>query len=222
MTAVLPVKTRDLNASINQLRDSGWVPGVLYGHGVTNQTVMVNGHELERMYRAAGESTLVDLTVDGNAPVKVLIYDVQHNPLSNALQHVDFYQVNMTEKLTTEIPLVFTGESPAVKALGGTLVTSLEEIEITCLPADLVKEITVDISSLATFADKITVSQLTIPVGIEVLTPGETAIATVAEPRAEEPESTPAPAAEAGVPVEGAVAGGAETKPEAAENTKTE
>lgn len=191
MTDVLRAEVRDQAQTIDSLRTAGQVPGVIYGHGITNQTIMVSGHDLEKVYRTAGESTLVDLTIGSGAPVKVLIYDVQRNPLTNTFQHVDFYQVNMTEKLTTEIPLVFVGESAAVKALGGTLITSLEEVEVTCLPSDLVKEITVDISSLATFADKITVGSLAVPAGIEILTDKEAAVATVAEPRDEEPVSTP-------------------------------
>lgn len=197
MTAVLRATKRDVATPVDQLRAKGQVPGVLYGHGIDNQILVVSAHDLTKMYREAGESTLVDLIVGEAAPVKVLIHDIQHNVLTNDPQHVDFYQVNMTEKITAEISIVVIGESPAVKAMGGTLVTGLESIEVKCLPTDLVKEITIDVSALATFDDRITVAELPVPAGMEVLTDAHLTVATVAAPRAEEPESTPAAESEA-------------------------
>lgn len=191
--------------AVATLREQNQVPAVLYGHGITAQNITVAMNDLDRVLRSAGESTLIDLAVDGGAAVPVLIHDAQYDAVKHQIIHVDFYQVNMKEKITTDIRLVFTGESAAVKGLGGTLVTSLEELEVRCLPTDLVSEITVDITPLATFEDKLTVANIVVPAGIEVLTDPEVTIATVAAPRAEEPVAAPAAEGEA-APAEGAAA----------------
>ena len=117
---------------------------------------------------------------------KVLINDIQRHPLSGQIIHIDFYKVKMTEKLTTDIPLVFVGESKAVKELGGILVKTLDHVKVECLPQDLVHELTVDLSSINTFDDAIHVSDLSLPSGLKVLTHGEEAIARVQPPRTEE------------------------------------
>ncbi|MEK7103749.1 MAG: 50S ribosomal protein L25 [Patescibacteria group bacterium] len=168
------------------LRAQKLVPAVLYGHKVENKLLSVPVVAFDKTYEKAGESALVDLAIDGGAPVKVLIHDVSRNPVKGFVEHVDFYQVNMKEKLETEIPLVFVGESKAVKELGGTLVKSIEELEVRCLPSDLVHEITVDISSLATFDDVIKVKDIVLPAGMEALDDGEEVLISVAEPASEE------------------------------------
>lgn len=168
------------------LRAQKLVPAVLYGHKVENRLLAVPVVAFDKTYEKAGESALVDLAIDGAAPIKVLIHDVSRNPVKGFVEHVDFYQVNMAEKLETEIPLIFTGESKAVKELGGTLVKSIEELEVRCLPSDLVHEIMVDISRLATFDDVLKVSDIVLPKGMEALNDSDDVIASVAEPASEE------------------------------------
>jgi large subunit ribosomal protein L25 len=100
--------------------------------------------------------------------------------------HADFYQVRMTEKLETEIPLRFVGESPAVKDLEGNLITEKDALEIRCLPADLVPEFEVDLSLLKTFDDVIKVADVRVPKTIEVLHDADEVIALVTAPRSDE------------------------------------
>ncbi len=176
------IKGRKLNA----LREEGFLPAVVYGHGTEAKNIIFAYNPFVKVYNEAGESNLIDLAIDGGASAKVLVKDIQYDPLSGRLIHADLEQINMNEKLTTNIPLEFIGVAPAEKELGGTLVRSLQEIEIECLPVDLVDHITVDISKLATFEDVIVISDLNIPATLKVLDDADTVIATVAAPRSEE------------------------------------
>lgn len=183
----LKVKTRQaVGKELNKLRQEGFVPAVLYGHNTKNQNIQVSARELAKIYSQAGESTLIDLTIDDKAPTKVLIQDTQRDPVKDSFVHVDFYQVNMTEKITTEIELNFIGESKAVKELGGVLVKNTNSIEVKCLPGDLVSKIDVDISVLETFDDAIHVKDLDVSDKIKVLTDIEEIVATVMPPRTAE------------------------------------
>ena len=162
------------------------IPAVLYGHGIKNQNLELDPVAFQKLLRDAGTSSLVDLQVGDGAAVKVLIHDVQRHPTKSDVIHVDFYQVKMTEKLQTEIELEVAGESPAVKEQGGILVRALDKLKVECLPADLVPSITVDISALKTFEDRIRVSDLNIPKGITILDHQDEIVATVTPPRSEE------------------------------------
>ena len=109
----------------------------------------------------AGRSVLIDLEIDGEKR-KVLIHDFQKHPLTNRFIHIDFYQVKMDEEIEANVEIVFVGEAPAVKELGGVLLKTMDEVLVRCLPADLPKEIKVDLSTLKTFDDRIFVKDLNI------------------------------------------------------------
>lgn len=178
---------KELGKKVSILRDAGVLPAVVYGRGTAHHVVSVPYAAFEKVYRNAGESSLVDLAVDGGGALKTLIHDVQKNPVSDRYTHVDFFEVNMAEKLNAQIQLKFTGDSKAVKQLGGILVKNISHVEVRCLPADLVHELSVDLSPLATFDDTITVADIPLPSGIEILSlPAGTIIATVMPPMTEE------------------------------------
>lgn len=162
------------------------IPGVLYGQGIESQAVSFPKTEFSRVYAAAGTSSLVEVTVEGSTPVKAVIKAVQVDPLTMAPMHIDLYQVRMDKTMTVEVPLKFVGESAAVKVLAGTLIKSLDEVTVECLPADLPHEIQVDLSALATFEDAITVGTLSLPKGVTIKGDANTTIATVAAPLTEE------------------------------------
>lgn len=169
-----------------KLRLTNTVPAVVYGHGVTNQSVAVNAIDFQKTYRQAGSSSLVDLVIGGGAPVKVLIHAVQQHPTKTTPIHIDFYQVKMTEKLTTDIDLRFVGESTAVKESGGILIRTLDKVKVECLPGDLVPSIDVDLSALKTFEDRIHVRDIIAPKGITILDGADEVVASVTPPRSEE------------------------------------
>jgi large subunit ribosomal protein L25 len=162
------------------------IPASLYGKGVSSQIISLPKSAFVKMYAAAGFSSLVDVTVEGQSPVKAVIKEVQLHPIRNDIVHVDFHQVRMDEKMTVRVPFIFTGESLAVKGLGGTLVKSMDGVEVTCLPADLPHEISVDLSTLATFEDTISISSLGLAKGIEVNAEPNAMIAKVARPMTED------------------------------------
>ena len=162
------------------------IPAVLYGHDIVAQSISVPRAEFVKVLKAAGYSSLVDMGVANQAPVKVLIKEVQLHPLTTEPVHADFYQVRMDELLTAKVPFKFTGESAAVKTDGGTLVKSMDEIEVKCLPGDLPHEIEVNLSTLVTFDDVISVGNLTMPKGVTALSDARLTVATVARPFTEE------------------------------------
>ena len=191
-TLRLEVTSREeTGKKVSALRTQGKVPAVLYGHDIKPTNVTVDHAHFERVYKQAGESALVDLVVDGKEPVKVLIQDHQLNPTVSQFTHIDFHQVNMKEKIHTDIPIKFIGEASAVKELSAILVTNLDHLEVECLPSDLVHEIEVDLSSLKTFDDAIRVSDIKAPQGITIKNAPEESVVLVQEPRAEEKEVVP-------------------------------
>lgn len=170
---------------VNKLRKNGKMPSVLYGNKLETQHIEIDEKEFYRAFKTAGESSIVNLVVDGKAQ-PVIIHDVQNHYLTGQPIHADFLAVDMTEKIKVNIPLQFVGESLAVKSLGGTLVKNLSEVEVECLPAELPHQIEVDISALATFDDAIRVSDLKISGKVEILTNLQETVVNVAPPRSEE------------------------------------
>ncbi|MBI2436383.1 MAG: 50S ribosomal protein L25 [Candidatus Magasanikbacteria bacterium] len=187
MTYSLHVKKR-IPKDASQVRAQGRVPCVVYGPGREATSVSAPAIELEKLYSQAGESSLVDFSVeDENQSVKVLIQDVQVDPVKGNIIHVDFRQIKMDEEMTAEIEIEFVGESPAVKALGGTLVKGHDTLEIVCLPTDLVSSVEIDISVLATFDDVIHVKDIKLPAGIKLSDAGmgDVLVAKVSAPLSE-------------------------------------
>lgn len=212
----LNVKERkDTGKKVKNLKRQGLVPGVLYGHGVDNTNIVVDQVALEKIYEKAGESNLVDLKIDSREPVKVLIQGVQWDVVYDRPIHVDFLQIRMDEEITTEIPLKFVGESAAVKELGGTLVKNFDELEVECLPGDLVPFIEVDLSRLKTFDDVIRVKDLVIPKGMRVVQSTDRSVVVVSPPVSEAELAELEKAPETGV--EGVEVVGKEQKEEEAE-----
>lgn len=183
----LAAKTRaDAGRNLNALRAQGMLPAVMYGHNKTNTPLTLDAKEFLKVLREAGQTTLVALKVDDNSAVKVLIHDIQTDPVRRTVKHVDFYAVNLKEKLRTEVPLTFEGVADAVEILGGTLITVQDAVEVECLPDDLIHEITVDLSKLKTFDDTITVADLTVPESVTIMDEMDQTLISVAEPRSEE------------------------------------
>jgi large subunit ribosomal protein L25 len=163
------------------------IPAILYGRGLKNKMLWVDYLDFSRIYGEVGESTLVELSVDGDGQDhRVLIYDVQQDPVTDEFSHADFYQVKMDEEIETEVELEFVGEAPAVKELGGVLVKNMDTIEVKCLPGDLPGDIIVDISKLKTFDDHIYVKDLPISDKVKIDVDPETVVALVSEPRSDE------------------------------------
>ena len=184
ITPTLTVTVRG-DEKINTLRQQGLVPLELYGHGKDNRHLAAPLKEVTRLLKQYGETTLIDIIEDGKT-TKVLFTEPQLNPMTHEVLHLDLHAVNLREKITAEVPISFIGVSPAVDALGGTLIESKQEIEVECLPTDLPHELEVDITSLATFEDTLRVSDIKLPAGVELISEADEVIASIQEPRSEE------------------------------------
>lgn len=178
-----------------------YIPAVIYGKGVESQSLKVKRSDFEKVFKVAGESNLINLD-RGDGTVKVIVKDLQRDVLKDFVTHIDFYQVNMKEKIKAEIPLHFVGEAKAVKELGGTLIKDIDSVEVECLPSDLVDHIDVDISVLATYEDAIRMEDLKLPQGIELVSETNEIVAAVREPKVEA-EPVAAPAEGTAAPAEG-------------------
>ena len=192
----LKAKSRKLlGRKVKQLRKKSLIPAIVYGHNIKSSPIEVKNEAFKKILGEGGESSLVNLEIDDKKPISVLIHDLSYHPLTSEIIHVDFYQVKAHEKLTAEIEFKFVGESPAVKNLGGILVTPFKRVKVECLPQDLVHEIEVDLSRLINYGDEIKIKDLKISKKIKILEGLEIVVANVEEPRKEEevakPEVTP-------------------------------
>ncbi|HZT07927.1 MAG TPA: 50S ribosomal protein L25 [Chloroflexota bacterium] len=189
---------------IRFLRRDGWLPANVYGRGVPSQAIQLKTREVEHLLAHTPRNALLALDLD-QSPLTVLVKDVARKPTTGELYHVDFYQVSMTQQLRVSVPLVLTGESPAVKLHDATLLHAVDSIEVECLPGDLPTQITVPVDTLGEIDDAIFVRDLAIPPRVTVLTPADELVVkalapTVEEVAPEEVEAAAAPA-EAEAPV---------------------
>jgi len=177
----LQAKLRDEKGRETQeLRESGLIPAILYGPGIENKNLSVVDKEFYKLFRQAGKSSLVSLNVEGEkSPFMVLINDFDTNPISGQVIHIDLYQPDLTKEIEAEVPLMFEGESAAVRDLGGTLVKNISVVTVKALPADLPREIKVDITKLATFEDAIMVKDLVVSDKVQLMKNPEEIVALV-------------------------------------------
>lgn len=168
------------------LRRAGKLPAVIYGSGKSPEPLELDRREFEAFMRKRhGENVVINLQVDANDTRMALLREVQRDPLSDALLHVDFQHISMTQRLTMDVPILLIGRAiGASRERGGILQQSLRELSITCLASDIPEHIEVDVSALD-IGDSIHVRDLSIP-RIGIGTHGETVIATVVPPMREE------------------------------------
>ena len=185
----LSVQKRSPEARAAALRQEGIVPCVLYGNDTESTSLQVDHGPLYKAYVKAGESTLVELDT-GEQKVPTLFHAVDLHPVSDKILHVDFYAVDMKKEVEAKVPVEFVGEAPAVKELGGVLVMTFDHVTVRCLPTKLPHNLEVDISGIAEFGDHVTVANLNVEEGVEILEEEDTVLASAQEPRQAEPEPT--------------------------------
>ena len=173
-----------LSKKVKSLRREGVIPAVVYGGKDGTTPIELDLKEFSKVFKTAGETTLIKLLV-GEKTKNVLIHDISRDPITEEMNHVDFYEIRMDEKITTRTPLIFIGDAPAVIDLGGVLVKAMQELEVRALPADLPHQIEIDISQLKTFDDNILVKDIKLPKNVEILENLETSVAVVTPPRSE-------------------------------------
>ena len=198
---------KEVGKKVKSLRQQGILPAVLYGHKIKNLNLEVDSKEFEKIYSKAGESSLITLVIakgkdeaeaeasslslnveEKKQKFLILIHDIQFDPLTEKPIHIDFYQPELKEEVEVTVPLIFEGEAPAVKNLGGTLIKEISEIEVKAKSQNLPHEIKVDIGSLKTFEDNIKISDLKVPEGVKILKGPEEIVVSISRPEKVEEE----------------------------------
>lgn len=152
-----------LGKKVKKLRRDGKLPGHIFGKGLESESVVVDADQFKKTFSQAGETGLIDLKIGTEKVRPVLIREVQYDSVSGHALHIDFYQVDMTQKVKVSVPITLIGEQPESVHLGETIILqTLNEIEVEALPTDLVEKIEVDITLLKNIDDAITVGQLAI------------------------------------------------------------
>jgi large subunit ribosomal protein L25 len=198
-----------LGKKVKKLRREGFIPGNFYGKGLNSHALHVKLSDFENVYKETGETGLVDLAYDGKTK-PVLIKNLQMNYATRTLLHVDFYQVNLKEKVKTTVPVVLTGEAKAVTDKIGLVLQTFSDVEIEALPDKLPENIEVSVENLAEIGEQITVADLKAPEDVTILTDPAQTVAKVVEPVVEEPEPEEVAESEEGAEGEAAEGEGGE------------
>lgn len=186
MTLKLSARTRE--AKGEKVRTKSILPAVVYGMGDKATSVTLSQEEFVKLYDQAGEASLIDLSLDDKDEGKVLIHDIQYDPVTDHIIHVDLRRIDMNKSMTAKVELRFVGESPVIKEQGGTLMHNISEVEVECLPKDLISHIEVDISVLKTFDDAIKVKDLPVPSTVTITNPNAEDLVAKATPAMTEEE----------------------------------
>ena len=179
-----------------RVRHQGNIPAVLYGPGKESRKLEVNPTDLTRAISTkAGENTLIDLTVEGEAARVVLVREIQVDPISREYLHADLYEVPMDKKVRVPVPIAVRGEAAGVKE-GGVLDQIIREIEVSCLPTEIPEQLEIDVSALK-IGEAAHAKDIPLPPGVEIMIDADQTVATVVAPRKEEELAPVVPAAEA-------------------------
>lgn len=174
------------------LRRDGKVPAVIYGHGRDPQPLAVEQIAVKKLLDIiGGETVLIDVAIDGGAPVKAIVREVQRNPVRRAdVIHLDLYAVVATEPIIVDVPVHIVGTAEGVRNQGGVLDHHLHRLSIKCLPGDIPEHVEIDVTALGV-GDAIHVSDISVPKA-ELQHDGDVSIVSILQARVEEAPSVPA------------------------------
>jgi large subunit ribosomal protein L25 len=181
-------------SAVGRLRRGGSIPAVVYGSATEPENLQVSGRELEVLLAGASSEHLLVELVSASGPGRLaMIQEIQHEPLTGKILHVDFHAVRADEEMEAVVPVEPVGEPAGVKTGGGLLEQLVRELPIRCLPAHLPERIRVDVSALD-IGDAIHVSSIALPEGVAAAADGDLTVFLVAAPTvavAEEAEAGP-------------------------------
>lgn len=163
-------KRTSVGRKVKQLRKTGLLPGNIYGRDFKSQAVELPVSEFKPVYKKAGETKIVELSLGEKDVYPTLIHNVQIDPLTQNPLHTDFFKVDLSQKIRTEIPVELIGTSPAVAQKIGLLLQTLNEVDIEALPTDLPEKLTLNVESLTQLDQEFKVSDLKLPKGVTILT----------------------------------------------------
>ncbi len=191
------------SAEARRIRLAGSIPAEVYGE-TGNRSIKVNAHAFTLMLKRHGEHQIMDMELDGTAACKVLLKEVQHDPLSGAIIHADFVEVSMNKPIHVKLPVHLTGEAVGTKG-GAVLEQLVLELDVACLPGDMVEFIPVDVTALEA-GHHLCVKDLTLPTGLRAITGADVVVASIIIPGAERSEAAAEAAAVVAPPVGGKAA----------------
>ncbi len=197
-------KRTEIGKQARRLRRAGRIPAVIYGHHAANAPVAIDRREFEQVFKRSGHTQLVDLAIDGGRAHKVLIKEIQIHPRWHGPVHVDLLQVSLREKLQVQVPVVLTGEAPAVERGDADVLHVLHQLRVECLPADIPEAIVVDIAGLTEVGDQLRVADLAPIENVTVLDDPEDTVVKASPRRELAAELEAEEAAEAAEAAEGA------------------
>ena len=216
----LKASTRELlGKRSRRLYGQGKLAAVVYGHNTKPTALELDRLEFQKVFVKSGRTHLVDLVVDGGRTEKVLVREIQTHPRRLGPIHVDFYQVNLEEKITVEVPVHLVGESAAVKRGDADVLQPIHALRVECLPSDIPAEFEVDLAPLEEIESEFRVADLNVPKGVTVLLDPEELIVKIVHKREMKVEEE-VPTAEAVVGAEGEAAAEGEEGAEEAAETK--
>lgn len=178
---------------VKQLRAQGNLPATVYGKSVESLSITLKENDFKTVYKAVGETGLIELSISEEKNARpVLIHTVQVHPVTGKIQHIEFHQVNLREKVTASVPVMIVGDAPAVTNKLGVLLTLVNTLDVEALPAELPEHISVEVTSLAALNDEIKVKDLKISANVHVIAEPEIVIARIS-PVVVQVEETPTP-----------------------------
>lgn len=164
----MKIQLRELTGKkVKNLRAEGLIPASLYGPGYESKNVVLNEREFKKTFLEAGFSNLINVSVEGE-PEKVLVKEVQRNPVTDEVLHVSLYVTNKNIQINAEVPIKFEGVSPSEDLGTGFAVYAMDNLAIRCLPANLPSEFVIDVSKLVNVGDSVTVADMQLPEGVEL------------------------------------------------------
>lgn len=176
----IAVTTRVIQGKkVSALRLNGVTPVTVYGKGIESLSLSIPTKELIKAYKIVGHTGLLDLQVDGNI-VPVVIKSVQFHPVSGDLIHAQLHKVNLKEKMKAMVPVEVVGEALAVRDGLGTLLQMVYELEVEALPTEMPEKIEVNVEKLSAVDDQFTLADISLPKGVELDAPLDTALVKVA------------------------------------------
>ena len=185
MDAKLIVANRELKGSPNarRMRRDGMIPGVIYSDGGEARQISLSKHAFEQMlHHHAGEQMMITIELDGKES-SVLLKDVQHDVMGSGVLHVDLQEVSMTKRIRISAAVELVGEPEGVKTQGGVLDHLLHQVDVECLPGDILESIEVDVSAL-NLGDMLTIKDINLDASkYELMVDGDVGVAVVSAPR---------------------------------------
>lgn len=189
----LEAKSRTIvGRKVKSLRSQGILPGNIFGKKISSESIQLNQKDFLKVFNQAGETGLIQLTVDNSQPKPVLVSMVQVHPVTDQPIHVDFHQVDLKVKVSATVPIHVIGESPAVKELGAVMLQAISEVSVEALPTDIPNHFDLDVSLLTDIGSQLTVKDLKVDSSkVSIDMSADEPIIIIQEAKAEEVEETP-------------------------------